>query len=140
MKYTISTTSHLAIYYYLRPHTHTHTLTSEIFIISAAVTVDRTHDCSSKYLLVAAFYEWKCCYVTAIQWSLCIQDTLGPTNSVLIIKVSWFSRSVYIIKNHLGPQLSVWIMQVSSFSSVLINRFHCTWFFLESWIKQSNAH
>ena len=29
-------------------------------------------------------------------------------------------------KGHLGPQLSVWIMQVSLFSSVHINRFHCT--------------
>ena len=31
-----------------------------------------------------------------------------------------------VIKHHLGPSLSVWIMQVSLFSSVLINRFHCT--------------
>ena len=60
-----------------------------------------------------------------IQWNLCIMDTLGPTKSVLIIKVSWFSRSVYMIKHHLGLELSVWILQVSLFSSVLINRFHC---------------
>ena len=31
-----------------------------------------------------------------------------------------------MIMYHLGPQLGVWIMQVSTFSSVLINRFHCT--------------
>ena len=30
-----------------------------------------------------------------------------------------------MIKSHLGP---VWIMQVSLFSSVHINRFHCTLF------------
>ena len=29
-------------------------------------------------------------------------------------------------KGRLGPQLSVWIMQVSIFSSVYINRFHCS--------------
>ena len=27
----------------------------------------------------------------------------GHLGSVLIIKVSWFSRSVYMIKHHLGP-------------------------------------
>ena len=31
-----------------------------------------------------------------------------------------------MIMYHLGPQLGVWIMQVSTFSSVLINRFHCS--------------
>ena len=31
-----------------------------------------------------------------------------------------------MMKHHLGPQLGVQIMQVSTFSSVLINRFHCT--------------
>ena len=31
-----------------------------------------------------------------------------------------------VIMYHLGPQLGVWIMQVSTFSSVLINRFHCS--------------
>ena len=36
----------------------------------------------------------------AVQWNLCIMDTLGPTKGVQI-------------------------MQVSTFSSVLINRFHC---------------
>ena len=44
---------------------------------------------------------------TYIQWNLCI-----TTKGVQIIKVSWFSRSVYMIKYHLGP-VSVWIMQVS---------------------------
>ena len=29
-------------------------------------------------------------------------------------------------KCHLGPILCVWIMQVSLFSSVHINRFHCS--------------
>ena len=32
-----------------------------------------------------------------------------------------------MIMYHLGPQLGVWIMQVSTFSSVLINRFHCSY-------------
>ena len=64
---------------------------------------------------------WKLSFKN-IQWNLCILDTLGSTDSVLITEVS---RSVYIIKDHLGPQLSVWIIKVSSFSSVLINRFHC---------------
>ena len=34
-----------------------------------------------------------------------------------------------MIMYHLGPQLGVWIMQVSTFSSVLINRFHCSGLF-----------
>ena len=38
-----------------------------------------------------------------VQWNLYIMDTLGPTKSVLIIKVSRFSRSVYMIKHHMGP-------------------------------------
>ena len=63
------------------------------------------------------------CRHLLIQWNLSIMDTFGPAKSVQIIKVSRFSRSVYII---MGPQLSVWIMQASTFSSVLINRFHCT--------------
>ena len=58
-------------------------------------------------------------------WNLCIQDTLGPALSVQIIKVSWFSRSVYMQMVTLGPLPSVLIMEVSLFSSVLINRFHC---------------
>ena len=63
---------------------------------------------------------------TTLQWNLYITDTLGPTKSVLIIKVFDFSDQFYTIKHHLGPQLSVWITQVFLFSSVLINRFHCT--------------
>ena len=31
-----------------------------------------------------------------------IMDTLGPTKSVLIIEVSWFSRSVYVLKDYFG--------------------------------------
>ena len=69
--------------------------------------------------------KWESIRVFCLQWNLCIMDTLGPAKSVQIIKVSWFSRSVYMIMYHLGPQLGVWIMQVSTFSRVLINRFHC---------------
>ena len=36
----------------------------------------------------------KFCTVHMVQWNLCITNTLGPTKSVLIIKVSCFSRSV----------------------------------------------
>ena len=56
-------------------------------------------------------------------------DALGPIIGV-IIKVSWFSRSVYKYYDK-APfwtvTIGVWIMQVSLFSSVLINRFHCSY-------------
>ena len=48
-------------------------------------------------------HTYTACITYCIQWNLCIMDTLGPIISVLIIKVSWFSRSVYMIRHHLGP-------------------------------------
>ena len=51
-------------------------------------------------------------------------DTLGPTISVLIIKVS---RSVDIIKYHLEPQLSVWpYFQVSALTGSTVADFRIT--------------
>ena len=38
--------------------------------------------------------------VYVLQWNLC--NTMGPTRSVLMIKVSWFSRSAYVLKNYFG--------------------------------------
>ena len=37
---------------------------------------------------------------------------------------------IFMTNCRLGPQLSVWIMQASLFSSVHINRFHCTYYHL----------
>ena len=49
----------------------------------------------------------------------CVLWTPWDQPTVQIIKMSWFSRSVYMIKHHLVSYISVWIMQVTSLSSVL---------------------
>ena len=38
-----------------------------------------------------------------VQWYLCVMGTLRPFISVLIIKVSWLSGSIYMFKHHLWP-------------------------------------
>ena len=57
----------------------------------------------------------------------CIKDQpkCPDYQGVLIIKVSLFFRSVYMLRDTLEPLQSVQIAQVLSFSSALINRFHC---------------
>ena len=61
-------------------------------------------------------------YNLLLQSNLSILDTLGPSKTVLIIEVSLFQRSIYIV---VGAQLTVLIIEVSLFQSVHNSRFDC---------------
>ena len=68
--------------------------------------------------------------VKLIQWNLCNPDTLGPAVSVLIIKVSLFSRFVSIAPSNTFTQVCTILLPVHNDMHVMYSGIQCTSIFL----------
>ena len=79
------------------------TVTLEIVLLN--VSIEKSYSYQFSWISIMI--------LKAVQWNLCITDTLKPFISILIIKVSWLFSLVYMLKHHLCRLCRCLYFQVS---------------------------